>query len=103
MVTYDPGEHDASPTAGVVRVGGGAVRGFDTSAPTVDVTDDVVAGDNAVHVRVASSLNNRLLARGYYEGVPDILADLAGGGPRPQTTFPREAGLRGPVVLREVG
>lgn len=88
---------------GSVRVGGGAVRGFDTSAPTVDVTDDVVAGDNAVHVRVASSLNNRLLARGYYEGVPDILADLAGGGPRPQTTFPREAGLLGPVVLREVG
>ena len=48
-------------------------KGFDTSAPVVDVTEDLRAGDNTVTVRVSSSLNNRLLARGYYDQVPDIL------------------------------
>ena len=40
------------------------------------------AGDNTVTVRVASSLNNRLLARGYYEKVPDIVTTWGGNEPR---------------------
>ncbi len=84
---------------GSVRVNDGTVKGFDTSRPVVDVTDDLRAGDNQVTVRVSSSLNNRLLARGYYDTVPDILADLAGLGEAMQTTAVRDHGLLGPVRL----
>lgn len=87
---------------GSVQVNGGALRGFDTSAPTVDITDDVRAGDNEVRVRVSSSLNNRLLARGYYDGVRDILTDFALDAPPTQQTSPLDYGLLGPVVVREV-
>ena len=74
-------------------------RGFDTSRPVVDVTDDLRAGDNTVTVRVASSLNNRLLARGYYDTVPDIVAELGGLGEAMQTTEVHDHGLLGPVRL----
>ena len=84
---------------GSVQVNDGTVTGFDTSRPLVDVTDDLRAGENLVAVRVSSSLNNRLLARGYYDTVPDILADLAGRGEEMQTTPVRVHGLLGPVRL----
>ena len=51
-------------------------------------------------VRVASSLNNRLLARGYYERVPDIITQIVTNEPRMQTTHVRDHGLLGPVHLR---
>ena len=57
---------------GSVRVNDGEAKGFDTSCPVVDVTDDLRPGQNTVTVRVSSSLNNRLLARGYYD-LPDIV------------------------------
>jgi hypothetical protein len=76
------------------------VKGFDTSTPVVDLTDDLRAGDNTVTVRVASSLNNRLLARGYYERVPDIITQIVTNEPRMQTTHVRDHGLLGPVQLR---
>jgi hypothetical protein len=84
---------------GSVQVNDGTVTGFDTSRPVVDVTGDLCAGDNLITVRVSSSLNNRLLARGYYDTVPDILADLAGPGGAMQTTPVRDHGLLGPVRL----
>ena len=84
---------------GSVQVNDGAVTGFDTSRPLVDVTDDLRVGENRVTVRVSSSLNNRLLARGYYDTVPDILADLVGQGEAMQTTPVRDHGLLGPVRL----
>jgi hypothetical protein len=83
---------------GSVRVNDGATKGFDTSRPAVDVTEDLHAGDNTVTVRVASSLNNRVLARGYYQRVPDIVMELAGDS-RTQTTHVRDHGLLGPVRL----
>lgn len=87
---------------GWVRIGDGPVRGFDTSAPRVDVTADLRVGDNPVRVRVSSSLNNRLRARGYYERVPDIGAQLT-GEERMQHAIVREHGLLGPVrLMREV-
>jgi hypothetical protein len=49
---------------------------------------------------VASSLNNRLLARGYYERVPDIITQIVTNEPRMQTTHVRDHGLLGPVQLR---
>ncbi|WP_198426036.1 MULTISPECIES: hypothetical protein [Microbacterium] len=87
---------------GSVRVGDGPERGFDTAHPVVDVSADLRAGDNPVVVRVSSSLNNRLRARGYYERVADIVARDVGGEERTQHAVVREYGLLGPVrLLRE--
>jgi len=88
---------------GSLQVNDGEPKGFDTSVPVVDVTDDLRAGDNTITVRVSSSLNNRLLARGYYDKVPDIMSDLGGGERRMQTTEAHDYGLLGPVrLVREV-
>lgn len=87
---------------GAVSINNGEPRGFDTSRPTVDVTDDLRPGENTVRVRVASSLNNRLLARGYYDQVPDIGLQLFGKEGMQQTE-PHDHGLLGPVrLLREM-
>ena len=87
---------------GSVRVNDGEAKGFDTSRPVVDVTDDLRAGENTVTIRVSSSLNNRLLARGYYDTVRDIVADLAGVGDVMQTTEVHDYGLLGPVQLMQI-
>lgn len=50
-------------------------------------------------LRVSSSLNNRLHARGYYDNVPDIVTQIAGTGTRMQTTEVHDHGLLGPVRL----
>jgi hypothetical protein len=84
---------------GSVRVNDADAKGFDTSSPVVDVTEDLRAGDNTLTVRVSSSLNNRLLARGYYDHVPDIVTRLGGTEPRMQTTEVHDHGLLGPVRL----
>ena len=57
----------------------GPLRGLDTSRPQTDITADVRRGANTIKVRVSSSLNNRLLARGYFDTVQDIAALLARG------------------------
>jgi hypothetical protein len=87
---------------GSVSVNGGTACGFDTSRPRVDITDHVTAGTNVIRVRTASSLNNRLLARGYYDGIPDIALELNGLAPDTQKTTPRDHGLLGPVRLIQV-
>ena len=87
---------------GSVSINDGPLRGFDTSRPTVDVTADLRPGDNTVRVRVSSSLNNRLLARGYYDRIPDIGLQLF-GQEGTQQTEPHDHGLLGPVrLLREM-
>jgi hypothetical protein len=48
---------------------------------------------------VASSLNNRLLARGYYKQVPDMVASWGGIDPQMQSTSVHDHGLLGPVRL----
>ena len=87
---------------GSVRVNNGEAKGFDTSHPVVDVTEDLRAGDNTVTIRVSSSLNNRLLARGYYDTVPDIVAELNGLDDAMQTTEVHDHGLLGPVRLLRI-
>ena len=87
---------------GSVRVNDGEASGFDTSRPVVDVTEDLRVGENTVTIRVSSSLNNRLLARGYYDTVPDIVADLSGLGEVMQTTEVHDYGLLGPVQLMQI-
>ena len=88
---------------GSVRVNGGEPLGFDTSHPAVVVTGALKAGENTIEVRVASSLNNRMLARGYYDRVPDVISRHEGLGPVMQKTHVRDYGLVGPVrLLREV-
>ncbi|MDQ0642368.1 glycosyl hydrolase [Microbacterium murale] len=83
---------------GSVRINGAAARGFDTSKPVVDASRDLSAGDNEVVIRVSSSLNNRLIARGYYDELPDIALGLV-GKEGTHVTRVREHGLVGPVRL----
>lgn len=88
---------------GSVQINDGPRCGFDTSHPVVDVTDQIRPGENSVRVRVASSLNNRLLARGYYDHVPDVAAQVFGLSERMQITQVHDHGLLGPVrLLREI-
>jgi hypothetical protein len=100
----EPGERlllDLGSTAGglgSVVVGDGEARGFDTSRPVVDITDAVHAGSNAIVVRVASSLNNRLIARGYYDDIPDM-GTLLLGRQEAHVTVVRPHGLLGPVTI----
>ncbi|MCU1527705.1 MAG: hypothetical protein JWP75_1468, partial [Frondihabitans sp.] len=84
---------------GSVRVNGDAATGFDTSHPVVDVTDSLRQGDNSIVIRVAGSLNNRLIARGYYDTLPDVLAEITGNGDPMQHAVVRDQGLIGPVRL----
>lgn len=87
---------------GSVRINGSLARGFDTSSPVVDITDAVQNGRNTIVVRVSSSLNNRLLARGYYDELPDIAVPPVDGAFVPHETSVRTHGLLGPVrVLSE--
>lgn len=87
---------------GAASVNDGDPIGFDTSRPIVDVTSEMHAGINTVTIRVASSLNNRLLARGYYENLDDVGARILGKPPTMQTTAVHDHGLLGPVrLLRE--
>ena len=65
--------------------------------PWVDVTADLPAGENTVTIRVSSSLNNRLLARGYY----DIVAGWSDPNAM-QTTEVHDHGLLGPVRLLRI-
>lgn len=87
---------------GDVQVNGGSPLGFDTSHPVVDITASVRAGRNTVVVRVSSSLNNRLIARGYYDQMPDIVGTLLVGKPMMQQAFVRDHGLLGPVTIERV-
>lgn len=84
---------------GSVVVNDGPPRGFDTSRPVVDISDDLRDGENTVTVRVSSSLNNRLIARGYYDALPDIAMRLVGKDGHTHTTRVRDHGLVGPVRL----
>ena len=102
-----PGERlllDLGSTAGglgSVVVNGGDAVGFDTSRPVVDITAAAREGVNTIVVRVASSLNNRLIARGYYDDIPDMGLFLL-GRQEAHVTVVRPHGLLGPVrVVRE--
>jgi hypothetical protein len=87
---------------GSVTMNDGTPVGFDTSRPRVDITAAVTPGTNVIRVRTASSLNNRLLARGYYDGIPDVALELNGLPPGTQKTSPHDHGLLGPVRLIQV-
>ncbi|WP_420113352.1 glycosyl hydrolase [Pseudactinotalea sp.] len=87
---------------GSVQIGNGPLHGFDTSRPVVDVTADLHEDEVEIVVRVASSLNNRLKARGYYDHIPDIVAQTQ-GIERMQVAVVREYGLLGPVRLVREG
>lgn len=103
--TFDTADRlllDLGSTAGALgsaTLNGNAPRGFDTSHPVVDVTDAVKPGLNSLVVRVSSSLNNRLRARGYYDDLPDIAVPPVNGKPVPHRTECRPYGLLGPVRL----
>ncbi|MGW0704443.1 glycosyl hydrolase [Streptomyces sp. NPDC002643] len=84
---------------GSVVVNDGSPRGYDTSRPLVDITEDMLDGENTVVIRVSSSLNNRLIARGYYDDIPDVGMRLFGRDGHTHMTRVRDHGLVGPVRL----
>jgi len=66
----------------------------------VDITDHLRPGDNSLLVSLSSQLNNRLLNRGYYDSVLDLIRGvILGGQPQTQKTEPHAHGLLGPVQL----
>ena len=85
-----------------MSVNGHARIGFDTSHPTVDVTEYLRQGSNTVHVSVSTSLNNRLVADGYYSALPDAFGDLGEREAPGQVPPIRQYGLVGPVPLTKL-
>ena len=92
----------------------------DFNALTVDITELLQPGENEIRIETASSLNNRLLARGYYDRInSDSLAladnannaNVTGEGQDPEEepadmavlfnvkTFVRDYGLTGAVTV----
>lgn len=55
-----------------VYVNGSKARAVDFDALTVDISELLVPGENTITVEVSSTLNNRLLARGYYDQVSKL-------------------------------
>ena len=60
-----------------VYVNGEKADNMDMNALTADVTELLKQGDNEIRVEVSSSLNNRLLARGYYDRSSALSMQLA--------------------------
>lgn len=87
---------------GALSVNGHAWIGFDTSHPCVDVTGCLRPGSNTIHVSVSTSLNNRLVADGYYLTLPDAFDELGEHKMTGQTPPIRQYGLVGPVQLTKV-
>lgn len=60
-----------------VYVNGKKADAYDFNAKIVDITSLLVPGENTILVEVTSTLNNRLLARGYYDRVAELSRMLA--------------------------
>lgn len=60
-----------------VYVNGKKAKAFDFDALAVDISDLLSSGENEIRVEVASSLNNRLKARGYYTKGNEFSRQLA--------------------------
>ena len=60
-----------------VYVNGQKARAVDIDALTVDVTELLCPGENEICLEVSSTLNNRLIARGYYEEGQKISMQVA--------------------------
>lgn len=87
---------------GSVQVNGSDPVGFDTSSPTIDISGMVHSGKNEIVVRVSSSLNNRLIARGYYDDIFDVITLQVTGKQQLHQTTVKAYGLQGPVRLLSV-
>ncbi|KAH8081881.1 hypothetical protein HD553DRAFT_315119 [Filobasidium floriforme] len=84
---------------GSVAINDTTAQGFDTSVPIIDTTDLFRPGANEVTVKVSTSLNNRLLSRGYYDSGhgPFLGGDF---DPKYPAHAPRDYGLLGPVEVK---
>lgn len=84
---------------GSVTVNDFAPIGFDTSALRVKV--QLQSGQNSILVKVATSLNNRLMARDYYKPGPAVAEGVLGKWKTDGLTV-RQYGLLGPVSLYQL-
>ncbi len=102
-----------------VTVNGRPARELDANALRVDISELLVPGENTVMIEMATTLNNRLMANGYYDRVEELSLRLAheasnanktaadGDAPEDSDTDHltvlanwKDYGLLGPVVLR---
>jgi hypothetical protein len=87
---------------------------YDFNRKTVDITALVKAGENTLLVEVSSTLNNRLIARGYHAIIGKMLQTMTANFPPPEEgeesplaglsdrfkpPAPQDYGLAGPVTL----
>lgn len=90
-----------------VYVNGTKAKAFDFDALAVDISDLLHTGENEIKVEAASSLNNRLIARGYYsKGNEDSkqLAANANNAMEDQTDTPETGNLFNiQAVVRDYG
>lgn len=68
---------DVHKHTAAVYVNGKKAKALDIDALEVDITDLLKDGTNTVEIEVTSSLNNRLIARGYYEKAKQFSMELA--------------------------
>ncbi|MEU6379651.1 hypothetical protein [Streptomyces sp. NPDC046909] len=97
-----PGVQGASGGVDIAEDGDGvdrsaAVVNSSVPMPASRIAEDLLDGGNTVVVRVSSSLNNRLIARGYYDDIPDVGVRLFGRDGHTHITRVRNHGLVGPV------
>ena len=87
---------------GSVTINGSQPKGFDTSGLDVDLTGSLRSGENEILIRVSSSLNNRLLQRGYKDKIVSSEIEVIYGvwePEDPRQMYVREYGLLGPVKI----
>jgi len=94
---------DVSGGLGHVTVNGSSPIGFDTLAPLVDISKHIKQGDNALTVRLSTSLNNRLIVNKYHTSEPGFFAAFMGQWPDGGDGLSvKDYGLIGPVKVRSV-
>lgn len=64
----------------------------------MDLTEHLTPGRHVLRIRVASALVNRLIARGYYDRLPDLVGSINGTNATVAASV-QDAGLLGPVRL----
>ena len=52
----------------LIYVNGELASGIDTRTLRVDISDQLVEGENTIEVKLATTLTNRMLERGYSQG-----------------------------------
>jgi len=81
-------------------VNGRKAPAVDFDHPEVDISALIVPGANQLRVEVSSTLNNRLIQRGYFAKIPDIRKRMAGDPEGYIEGVTQDYGMTGQVALK---